>query len=788
MLAPAACALLDAELCRFCGVVEAAEPRAAVLACATLQSLFCADLDAALAAASPQPPPLEAVLGVLRAAEAVVAHVASCAIAAPQGDPPAPVDVALRAAPLLDAWVARRLAQLATWAQRDAQAETWGGRGGAGLAGGPAHPAPSAVNLARAAREALSAFFRLRVLQAPAARDLVAGLGERLATYGAQAARALGPPGDLLPPPPPLTRFKREALELLRAEKAERERGGAGPPRAAPAPPARCGLEAALCVHASVSLLAGEAAALEAEAKMEWEALARSPGTLRRGAADPQPWAGLLAHAGDALQRVRPLALGRCAEVVVFHHLWGPFLEGAYSLGCTRPEARLPTALLEPLNAWMALLCDAVAEADRDDVALAVLRSVAAGVARVLLDGGPQRAFTQDDVDRVAEDVAAVRDFFEASGDGLHPSVVQAALLPVVRIVDWMRLDSHQLIAAHEAAQAGGARDVLYHILAHRADRTCSKCAAAGQEPSLPRSPTKRQVSQSARAHAQSDRLRFRETAAVWADCARRRARLGAARVKLGGVLRMNRTRFVRGWLRAWVEFTASRNAVCAFTRSDRGPPRLWSIARRLSARVRACGTSASAIPAPATAPAPAHLQPQRRLVAATAMPQLRKPPRTLRRCIFGSCAAAMRSARSASRALPVVIAARCASSSVSFTSAMHARSNAAGSAAGSWRSMAEIWRSSPWSAGSVPAATPAAYVCSRRTRWASMRAAPWTLIRCCVSWEPLAEASERVATVSTATRSASPDSSVYAAGANASDGTSPISRSSGATRVRIAE
>jgi hypothetical protein len=455
--------VVQAEMLRFTPRLERCEPAAACIAAAHLQKLFARDLLAWLPSAGS----LEDALPGLKAAESLVARLQSFAIGGAAGDPPPPVDVAALAEPVAMGWVTSRLAQMRQWMERGLKLERWQVD-----TSSQSTAAASAVDLIRSANEATDAFFGLRLHQSTPARALAQGIIATLEGYATTLVQMLGDPAKHVPPAPPLTRYKQAAVELLAQEHAH------APDAAAPAEqPAPLGLtvDNLLVMFASLSFMVRELPATEHSIQRHWVALSHQPVTLRRGQQDVAPLTRLFSGVNVKLQEARRHVLAHAGNIVVFHHLKHPFLDRTYVFGTRADTSRLPVTLLEPLNPWMECVCGAMGDDDRNEAAGAMLAAVCRGLRRVLLDGGPERTFLQDDCDALEADLAAVRDFFVADGDGMSPEQVHEALVPMSRLLDAMAQDTHHLIALYERQAAMWDKDTLLRVLCHRADRTSSK-------------------------------------------------------------------------------------------------------------------------------------------------------------------------------------------------------------------------------------------------------------------------------------------------------------------------
>ena len=480
LLAQSVQGLVAAEIERFTPVLEQSEPAAACIATAHVQTLFARDLHEWLSGAWP----LEDTVAGLKCSEALVAQLQSCAVGGAAGEPPPPIDIAALAEPIVLRWVAARLAQANQWMERALQQERW-----SDASHGPA--AASAVDVVRAANEAAEAFFALRLQQAAPVRALTQGIAATLSGYATALLRLLGDPARRIPVAPPLTRFKHAAVELLREEHARHSAAHAAqtpsqPPKSPSQPQqqqqraahtsAAPGVDELLAMYNSLNFLLREVPALEHTIRRLWMSLAHATGTLRRGPSDLGAVTGLFSDTSATLRFARQQVLEHAANCVVFQQLHTHFIERAYLFGSGADENRLAATLLDPLNPWMERVCGGLGDDDRNDAAAAILAASLRGLRHVLLDGGPARIFVQDDCDALEADLAALRDFFVADGDGLPPEQVDAALVPVSRLLDAMAQDTHHLIALHDGGTSTvWDRDTLTRVLCHRGDRTSSK-------------------------------------------------------------------------------------------------------------------------------------------------------------------------------------------------------------------------------------------------------------------------------------------------------------------------
>ena len=461
-IADGCAALVDTLAEVFAPALERHEPRAVCIAVSRLQQLYNAHMRSWLVPTRD----IAQSVSVLRAFSLLVAKIQTAAVGGAAGDPPIPVDCAALAQERAKMWVAARVAEMHSWTLRALSTEPWKLDPGSTNSG-----ALSAVELVRAANEGIDSFYRLKLHQSVPATTLAKGIASVVYSFADKVGRSIGDPDALLPSPPELTRYKKAALDVLAEEHAKAPRHSASP---GPAPTPD--VNQLLLMFNSMCFLLDESRALDQSIQRHWASLEQQVGTLRCGDSDAN-MAGFFADARRAATETKKRAVARLAGVVVFFHMRQSFIDGAYMFGTGRLDGRLQTALLDPLNHWMTTTCLAVAEAERNTVAAAMLAAVARGLRHVLLDGGPCRVFTEDDAPALRADLADVFSFFLANGEGLPENEVEVILSPVQRYVDVMAMDTYSLVALYDAAQPPIPQMALLHVICHRGDRAASKWA-----------------------------------------------------------------------------------------------------------------------------------------------------------------------------------------------------------------------------------------------------------------------------------------------------------------------
>uniref|UniRef100_M4FIN8 MHD1 domain-containing protein n=1 Tax=Brassica campestris TaxID=3711 RepID=M4FIN8_BRACM len=169
---------------------------------------------------------------------------------------------------------------------------------------------------------------------------------------------------------------------------------------------------------------------------------------------------------------------------VIFWDLRDMFLVQLYN--GTVEGARLER-LLPHIDTVLDNVCSLSYEDSRDMVVLSICRSALEAYVRVLLDGGPTRAFSDSDIPLMEEDLSILKEFFIADGEGLPRSLVEQEAKQAKEILDLYSLESEMLIqmlmTASELIDMGVSSEqrrledaqTLVRVLCHKKDRTASK-------------------------------------------------------------------------------------------------------------------------------------------------------------------------------------------------------------------------------------------------------------------------------------------------------------------------
>jgi hypothetical protein len=140
---------------------------------------------------------------------------------------------------------------------------------------------------------------------------------------------------------------------------------------------------------------------------------------------------------------------------VVFVDLRDVFYDGLYAGDVS--GARI-SSVLEQLDGKLGEIAETSAESMRNRIAGALMRACFDCLLRVLLAGGPSRAFQVDDADLVKDDMYALKELFVADGDGLSASEVEQAMAPAAQVLTLFELSSSELIQIYLASMGQGSK------------------------------------------------------------------------------------------------------------------------------------------------------------------------------------------------------------------------------------------------------------------------------------------------------------------------------------------
>ncbi|KAG6556604.1 hypothetical protein Mapa_001545 [Marchantia paleacea] len=397
-------------------------------------------------------------------------------------------------------WVNTQLGSVTEWVDRTIQQERWEPVSANQQYSG------SVVEVFRIIDETTDQFFNLKLpMRLPVLKALTNGFDSALVGYTNKILVELGDKGDLIPPAPSLTRYKKDVAIKAQSKKKLVD------PRL---PDERRSTEinflttVRLCVRLNtLHHILVQVDALEDHIRERWarkrprDDVLRSNGTApsKRKSNDGEakvkrpPGSKPLDElsAFDGTRKAVNVSIDKICDFtgtkIVFWDLRDVLIDGLYKGSVSQSRMEKVISVLDPV---LGQLCDTIDPALRDRIVLGLLQASLEGLLRVLLDGGPTRVFADTDSDMLEEDLSSLKEFFIADGDGLPRGVVENAAAPVQQILNLYSLETNIVIdsfkrASEQMASGGSVQrsgpriatdaDTLLRVLCHRLDREASK-------------------------------------------------------------------------------------------------------------------------------------------------------------------------------------------------------------------------------------------------------------------------------------------------------------------------
>ncbi|KAJ7545205.1 hypothetical protein O6H91_09G110600 [Diphasiastrum complanatum] len=407
-----------------------------------------------------------------------------------------PYQIEAVSAPLMMRWVNAQLARLSDWVDRTARQENW-----EAVSIQQSH-GKSIVEVFRIIEEITEQFFNLTLpIRMPILKTLTNGFDKALQLYSNKVISDL----ELIPPVPILTRYnedlfmrghlKRKTVEAqLLDEKRIFE--------------INLLTTSKLCIRLNtlyytlrqVDMLEDNIRERWAtkELRYEFNSTTGSITRLRPSNGDLKSKQSKGARPTDELssclngsRKEVNMAIEKICDFtgtkIIYWDMRDSYINGLYKGGILKSRIDI---VVSGLDIVLGQICDIIKEPLRDLLVRHLLQASMGGFVRVLLDGGPFRAFSRSDADILQEDLHLLKEFFIADGDGLFPEAVEntAALaeqalklhqLETHILIKTLRHASQQMVVGIDIQKVGGSSSsdvkTLLRVLCHRMDRDASK-------------------------------------------------------------------------------------------------------------------------------------------------------------------------------------------------------------------------------------------------------------------------------------------------------------------------
>ncbi len=499
LLATETMALLHVEINKFVPTLRQYQPAAAAIAADTLHELYGAKLLTWLISVNSLTKSVAATIHASVDLESelmaeISAHGGGGATGASVQALPHPWGAVQRITPLLQNWAGQQVSNMYGWLDRIMAEEDW-----SPVVQQRGATSRSAVEVLKVMDDAVDTLFGMGLaVPASVVNALVDGMDAVLQKYCKISLASVGSADSLVPPAPPLTRFKKDLAESAEVEamggssgiKSVTNKVGAALvtswlPSLTPEQQTRIlgtSYDTLVVRANSMYHVATKTADLEALVIEKWrEAQAEESSADAASFRGSGFLNGAVAAAADSVDNL--------LKFITLKLVCGDLRSAIFkTLYAFHVEYSRIAPVLEEVDGALGMLCEMLEEGLAPRMAGHVCKTLAAAVLHVLLDGGPNRLFTLQDMPVLLEDFEHLRAMFFAEGAGLDPTAVGKLCLPLENALYTMSLDTKALITALKTtkkqplkASAGSASEgvldpeTVLRVLCHRADYEASK-------------------------------------------------------------------------------------------------------------------------------------------------------------------------------------------------------------------------------------------------------------------------------------------------------------------------
>lgn len=396
-------------------------------------------------------------------------------------------------------WVEDNVEKITQWIDRNIQQEKWS------PGSNKDNYAPSAVEVLRIVEESLDTFFAMPSEQYPdLLQELVAGLDKGLQRYVTQTVNSCGTKDVHIPPMPPLTRCKVNK-SWLGSHKSKGKSGVQRNPRKsslstggdAYSLPYKC-VRINTLEHINTQLQS-----LEKKVQNGWKKDQPTPTKSGRffGKTKPAtpPVTETPIDSSLTFQKTRSAIkegigqlIDSAAYRVVYADLRDIFIEGLYVGDVSSSRISI---VLEQLYVKLGEIAETSAVSVRNRIVGALMKACFDCLLRVLLAGGPSRAFREEDADLLKDDMYALKELFLADGEGLPQAEVEQVVALPAQVLTLFEISSNELIQIYLASMGQGSKtssktfsippttgkwsaadaNTVFRVLCHRCDDTATR-------------------------------------------------------------------------------------------------------------------------------------------------------------------------------------------------------------------------------------------------------------------------------------------------------------------------
>ncbi|EXC34100.1 hypothetical protein L484_010558 [Morus notabilis] len=319
-------------------------------------------------------------------------------------------------------WVIARHSHILEWTGRAFDIEEWE------PLSSQQRQAASIVEVFRIIEETVDQLFGLNLpMDITNLQALLSIIFHTLDAYLVKMVNQLVEKNHLYPSAPPLTRYKETSMQIMKKKLLE-------------------------CILLDDNFIQNQIDVLEDGIRKSWALVSQSDKEIWAKKEPQELTCGeevdeLFATTFNIIRDTSSHAISKICDFigprVVFWDLRDAFISGLYR---GNVEGARLDSVLPHFDTVLDHVCGLIDDCLRDLVILSICKASLEGFAWVLLDGGPSRAFSDSDVTLLEDDLAMLKEFFVADGEGLPYSLVEQEAKFAERILDLYSLETESVI------------------------------------------------------------------------------------------------------------------------------------------------------------------------------------------------------------------------------------------------------------------------------------------------------------------------------------------------------